>query len=200
MATRTIPKKAAPPNIYVNLAIKHAPVLAPALTVVLAVSFLIWPAFARLERVSHEISEKETAIITATRSNADLDNMQKDLEIFKGKVVEFESRLPKRLKTTLIIETLQEITKQSKLKFNSLEPAPIKRYVLEETKDVFVELPVRVRLNCGYWDLIDFLAKIETANQLMKITDLVIRKDPASEWDQQIEFTISAFSKGGSSE
>lgn len=200
MATKIIPKKTAPPNIYINLAVKHAPVLAPAVTALLMVSFLVWPAFSRLGRVSREISDKETAIITAVRSNADLEKMQKDLDVFKTKVVEFENRLPKRLKTTLTIETLQEITKQSKLKFNSLEPAAMKRYVLEETKDVFVELPVRVRLNCGYWDLVDFLKKIEGAKQLMKITDLIIRKDSASEWDQQIEFTISAYSKGGGSE
>jgi Tfp pilus assembly protein PilO len=113
-------------------------------------------------------------------------------------VSEFDKRLPTRLKTTLIIETLQEITKQAKLKFSSLEPAPIKKHELKETKDVFVELPVKIKLKCSYYDLVDFLEKIETAKQLMKVADLSIRDDPTNDWEHSIEFSISAFSRGES--
>ena len=182
---------------YLNQAITSSPLWIPIMVFLLCLSFFIWPKINKLFILSKGYSEKKNSVSLASRSNTDLDKVKKDFEDIKKKADNLENRLPTRIKTTFIIETLQEITKQSKLKFSSLEPASIKKYNLEETKETFVELPVRVRLNCGYWDLIDFLRKIESASQWMKITDLNIKDDPSSEWEHSVEFSISAFSKGG---
>ncbi len=187
-------------DLLIARAIQYSPFWAPALITVVLIAAMVWPAYSKFSVLCAKITEKENTLTTVARSTADLVRMTSELETFRKKVVEFESKLPSRMKTTLIIETLQEITKKSKLKFSSLEPLPIKKYTIEGTKDVFVELPVKVKLNCGYYDLIDFLKKIETANQLMKIADLNIRDDPSLDWEHIVEFSISAFSKGDSSE
>lgn len=199
MATK--PKKGnTQTDFLIARAIQFSPIWAPILVIIICIAFIIWPALTKFSTLSAKIIETENTLTTVARSTADLAKMSSELEILRQKATEFENRLPSRMKTTLIIETLQEITKKSKLKFSSLEPVPIKKYTIEGTKDVFVELPVKVKLNCGYYDLIDFIKKIETANQLMKIADLTIRDDPTQDWEHTVEFSISAFSKGDNSE
>ena len=196
MATKTKPP-IPPVSHYLNQMIVHSSIWIPVLAALLSISLLIWPKISKYFSLSKEFEDKKSSISLVSRSNTDLDKVKKDFDKVRDKAKNLENRLPSRMKTTLIIETLQEITKQSKLKFTSLEPAPIKKYTLEETNETFVELPVRVRLNCGYWDLIDFLKKIESAGQLMKITDLNVKDDPSSNWEHSIDFSISAYSKGG---
>ena len=183
---------------YLERIIHYSPTWLPGMMLFGFIIVFGWPASVKLISLSNRIVENQGYITLADRSNADVLTMKQDLEGFKQKVAEFENKLPKRLKTTLIIETLQEITRKSKLQFSSLEPLPIKKYELKETGDVFVELPVKVKLNCSYYDLIEFIKQIETAAQLMKITDLTIKDDPNFEWKHVIEFSISAFSKGES--
>ena len=108
-----------------------------------------------------------------------------------------EKKLPQRIKTTLTIETLKGITEKAKLKFSSIEPAAVNKYIIKETNDVFVELPIRIRIRCGYYDLVDFIKKIETANQLMKISDLSIKDDASNDWEHSVDFLVSSFSREG---
>ena len=198
---RSVKKTTAPAlHPYAALVIHHSPVLGPVVMALFFIILIMWPVSQRLSKLSTDIKEKENIIMTVKRGSIDVKKTKKELEEFKIKVVEFEKRLPPRIKTNLIIETLQEITQQSKLKFSSLEPAPVKKYELKETKDMFIELPVRIRLKCGYYDLVDFLEKIEAAKQLMKISELSIRDDPGQDWDHNIEFLISAYSRGDSSD
>ncbi len=179
---------------------RYASLLIPVAVIFLGVCFLIIPSVFRLILTSQNITQKENEVVTVDRSHIDLQNLQAEYERYQVKAVELGKKLPQRLKTNLIIETLREITEKSKLKFSSLEPLPIKKYVYEPTKSVFVELPVKVKLNCGFYDFVDFLKQIETASQMMKIGDFVIRSNPSSDWDHDIELTISAFSKGDSDE
>lgn len=180
----------------VSLAIRYAALWIPGLIFFLFLSLFAVPSIVKWAGLNKDIVAKKNSQVMAERNKIDIARMKNDLEKFKKKVEEFEKRLPRQIQTNLIIETLQQITEKSGVKFSSLEPVPIKKYTLTETNDVFVELPVRVKLNCSYYDLIDFLKKIETADQLMKIGDITIKDDPGSDWEHAIEFSISAFSKG----
>lgn len=190
------PQKASEPSdIVINLAVKYSPLWLPGLAFVILTMLFVWPSLRTLLKLSHDIQEKENIVINVTRNSANFSKTKTQIRDLLKKATELEGKLPTRTNTNLIFDTLQEITKRSKLKFSSLDPLPIKKHTLEQTNDLFVELPVRIRLNCGYYDLIDFLGKIETADQLMKITDLSIKDDPNQEWDHAVELSISAFSR-----
>ncbi|HOW35910.1 MAG TPA: type 4a pilus biogenesis protein PilO [Candidatus Omnitrophota bacterium] len=190
------PQKASEPtDVFINLAVKYSPLWLPGVLFVALTMFFIWPSFRTLLTLSRDIQEKENIVTSVTRNSADFSRTKAQIRDLLKKATELEGKMPTRTNTNLIFDTLQEITKRSKLKFSSLDPLPIKKHTLEQTNDLFIELPVRVRLNCGYYDLIDFLGKIETADQLMKITDLSIKDDPGQEWDHAIELSISAFSR-----
>ena len=185
---------------YAILFIRYSAVLIPSMVAFFLFLLFLLPVLTKFLSTSRMVAQKQSDIVTAERSTVDVAKMKEDLERFRKTVVEFEKRLPKRMKTTLTIETLQEITEKSRLKFASLEPLPLKKYIIPETGDVFIEVPIRVRLNCGYYDLIEFLKNIETAGQLMKVADLTIRRSAVSPWEHAIEFSISAYSQGASSD
>ncbi len=185
---------------YSVLLIKRLPLLAPAAIAFVFIMFFILPAATRFLAVSQSIRQKQNDMVAAERSSADVARLKGDLEKLRKKVIEFKSRLPKRMETTLIIETLQGITEKSKLKFSSLNPLSSKKHKVEGADDVFVELPIRVKLSCDYNDLIEFLKKIETSGELMRVSDLSIRANPATNWEHMIELSISAYSQGDSGE
>ena len=200
MGAQKIKKSSGKLDKYINIVKLHATIFIPGAIAAFITLTVLLPSLFRLLSMSSNIHQKENGVVTAIRSNEDLARMKEELGEFKVKVKEFENRLPERTKTTLIIETLQEVTKKSKLKFSSLDPSPIRKHTLQETDDVFVELPVKMKVVCGYFDLIDFLKKIETAEQLMKITDVSIKDNPAQNWEHAIELSISAFSRGDADE
>ncbi len=185
---------------YAETFIRYSPLWIPAFILFLFFVSYGFSATLQFISLSRNIAQNHQYLSLTERSNADVAKIREDLEVFRRKVDEFESKLPTRIKTTLIIETLQEITRKSKLQFSSLEPLPIIRHQLKETGDVFVELPVKIKLNCSYYDLVEFIKRIETADQLMKITNLNIKDDPNFDWKHNIEFSVSAFSKGDGGE
>lgn len=185
---------------YLAKPIRYSPIWAPIVLCLLFILFLGWPVLQKISKFNREIQEKQNSMSMVDRSSFDIQKTKTELEQFKLKVEEFEKRLPTRLKDKLILETLQEITRQLVLKVPSLKQDPFKKYTLEETKDVFVESPFTLRLKCGYYELIDFLEKIEKADQLMKVTNLTVRAESGSDWEHAVEFSISAFSKGESNE
>lgn len=193
---RIIKKAPSTKEIYREFAIRHSPIVGPAAVALFCLIFFVGPAAGKSFKLSRSIALKKSDIATAIRSNADVKETQENLVVFRKKVEEFEKRLPKRRKTSLIIETMQQITEKAKLKFSSLDPLPLKEYELKDTNDVFIELPIKVTLKCGYYDMADFLQKIEAAPQLMKITNFNMKDDPSSDWEHSIEFVISAYSKG----
>ncbi|MFH1360312.1 MAG: type 4a pilus biogenesis protein PilO [Candidatus Omnitrophota bacterium] len=197
---KTTPKIKIDTRLYTALCIRYAPLFVPILILLISLLGYVKPSVGKIRRYNKEIDEKRRIITIVNRSEFDVKRMREELENFKIKAADFEKRLPLRPKTRLTIETLREITKRTQLKFTSLKPASIQKHELKETGDVFVELPVRAKLRCGYDDLIDFFKKIEQAEQFMKITDLSIKNDPSSEWQHPVEFTISAYSKGENEE
>src|SRR3989338_959432 len=91
-----------PTELYINLAIRYSPIWVPCAVVVLFLSFLLVPFISKASKLSRQIEEKSNFITMAERSNKDIAQMTKDLVILRKKVVEFENRLPQRMKTTLI--------------------------------------------------------------------------------------------------
>lgn len=160
------------------------------------VFILILPQSSKLISFSKELLEKRNAVILAERGSLNFQEVKKTIIELEKKASQLEKGLPQQIETTLLIDTLKDITEESQLKFSSIEPMPQKRYELKGQEDFYLELPIKVKLNCTFFDLITFLEKIENSPRLMKLSDLSISSNPQNAWEHNVEVTISTFASG----
>jgi Tfp pilus assembly protein PilO len=146
--------------------------------------------------LSKEIEDKRNALTIAEKGSANLDETKKENDELEKKSAELEKKFPRLVETTLLIDTLKDITEESKLKFASIEPLPQIDHELKGQKDFYMELPIKVRLNCNFEDAIKFIQKIESSSRLMKIREFSIKSNPQDVWEHNVVVIISTFSIG----
>ncbi|MFZ5800468.1 MAG: type 4a pilus biogenesis protein PilO [Candidatus Omnitrophota bacterium] len=168
------------------------------LQVALTLLFIILvfiPQGRKILRIYGEIREKSDIMVTKERTYFDLVKLKKELVDLEKQAADYDRRLPVLVETNMLIDSLKAITRQSRLKFTSIEPIGVVNFDLPETGDYYYELPIRIKLKCGFFDLLDFMQRIEVSKQLMKVTALAVKSDPESPWEHNVEIVISNFAR-----
>lgn len=153
------------------------------------------PQGRKISRIYGEIKEKSDIMVTTERTYFDLSKLKKELVDLEKKAAEYDRRLPVLVETNMLIDSLKAITRQSRLKFTSIEPVGIVNFDLPDTGDYYYELPIKIKLKCGFFDLLDFMERIEASKQLMEITALAIKSNTESPWEHDVEIVISNFAR-----
>lgn len=177
-------------------ALRSLPLVISSLAIIFLIFYLILPQGAKLFSLSQEIENKRSALTIAEKGSANLKETKKEIEELGKKALELEKVFPRQIETTLLIDTLKDITEESKLKFVSIEPLTQINHELKDQKDYYMELPIKVRLNCNFDELVRFIQKIENSMRLMKIREFSIKSNAQDIWDHNVEVTISTFSVG----
>ncbi len=172
------------------------PIIVSALAIIFIVFVLILPQINRLSLFSKEIVNKKQTLDLAGKGSLNFQEAKNEIAGLEKKIEELEKKLPSQIETTLLIDTLKDITEVSKLKFSSIEPLPARNFELKGQEEFYVELPINVRLNCSYVDLIKFIQKIENSTRLMKISELTVSGNTQNIWEHSVELVISSFAKG----
>ena len=157
--------------------------------------FILMPQLKKIGSASREIKEKDTSMTVLKRGSQDMSKLKKDLDALEAKAIELDQRLPSLAETNMLIDSLKAITQESKLKFTSIEPMASIKSEITESGDAYYELPIRIKLTCGFFEATDFLNKIEGNKRLMKISGLAVRTNPGDPWSHYVEIVISTFAK-----
>lgn len=182
-------------NINEERLLVFLPFVISALIVIIFFILIFSPLNHKLNHLKSQIKKRESILVSIERGEADLDRLNCEIKELKVKINEYEKKLLGKEEVNILIGTLKDITAESYLKFSSIEPQRPKKFSLDKQKNIYLELPIKVKLKCGYYELIDFLAKIEKAGRLMKITDLKIKATVDNIWEHDVLLLISTFSK-----
>lgn len=166
--------------------------------VVLFLIFIFFPQMRKISRIYGEIKEKSDIMVVKERTYFDMSRSKRELAELEKKAEEYDRRLPVLVETNMLIDSLKAITQQSRLKFTSIEPIGIVNFDLLETGDYYYELPIRIKLRCGFFDLLDFAQRIEASKRLMKVSALSIKSNPENPWEHNVEIVISNFARTSS--
>jgi len=172
-----------------------APFAVLVLIIIIFFSFIFLPLNRKLSDLKTQIRSKESVLVRFERSGVDFNKLTTDIKELEVKITEYEKKLLEGKQADILIDTLKDITAESYIKFSSIEPQTPKKFSLTKQKDIYFELPIKVKLKSGYYELIDFLAKIEKAGRLMKITDLEIKGSSGNIWEHSVLLLISTFSR-----
>jgi Tfp pilus assembly protein PilO len=169
------------------------------LQIVIALFFLIVvivPLGGKIYRLSNEIREKNNQLTLRERTNYDLTKLKKELSILEGGAAEYDRRLPAVVETNMLLDSFKAVTRETKLKFTSIEPMESVEFALPGTADTYYELPIRIKLQCGFFELVDFISRIESNKErLMKVRSLAIKTNPENSWNHNVEIVISNFAR-----
>jgi Tfp pilus assembly protein PilO len=159
--------------------------------------FLVFiPQGIGLYDLNSRLNQKKGSIVLSERGYYDATQLKKDLAVLGEEADKLDKRFPSLLETNMLIDSLKTITKEARLKFISIEPKERIKFELPGSADLYYELPIRIQLKCGFFELVGFIKKIEDAKRLMKVTSLSIKSNPQNEWDHDVEVVISNFARG----
>ncbi|MFC1594477.1 type 4a pilus biogenesis protein PilO [Candidatus Omnitrophota bacterium] len=169
------------------------PMVVLLVVLILFLSFIFSPSTKKIADLKSQISAKENLLLSAERDLKNLESIKEEIAMLEQKSSEFEQKLPSEIKANLMIETLKEVTEETKLQFVSIEPQKTKRIDLPGSDNVYLELPIKITLKSGYDELIKFLDQIEQSDRLMKITDFSISSNPRELWEHAVELHIGTY-------
>jgi len=173
----------------------HLPLILQIAVVLFFLIFVLIPLAGKIYRVNNDLKEKNDLLTIKQRTYYDLSKLKNDLSGLEKRAAEYDQRLPPVVETNMLIDSFQDITRESKLKFTSIEPMALVKFELPDTGDFYYELPIRIKLKCGFFELVDFINRIEKNKRLMKVSSLQIRSNTGTPWDHQVEIVVSNFAR-----
>lgn len=130
---------------------------------------------------SGSMETSKNAILKSEESIKELDKEIKEYEHFlkvdhtdqKQKMEEainkFKDMLPNKSETSGILMFLNENILKSNIYYRSIQPLKKVEY------DLYLEQPIRLNLECGYWELVQLIRKIENAPRFMRVKNLKVK-------------------------
>ena len=174
----------------------YIPRLSQAAVVLIFIFLIFIPLVRKIAQFNRDIKERESSLVVKERGYYDATELKKDLLVLEKEAQEDDRRIPYLIETNMLIDSLKAITREARLKFISIEPMDQVKFELPDTDSLYHELPIRINLKCGFFELVEFIKKIEDSKKLMKVTSLTIGSDSENPWEHNVEMVISSFARG----
>jgi len=159
----------------------------------LAYQNIFKPLSGRISDTSAQIQQKENAIQRAKTSPQALENIEKEMAQIQSKVDSYQQKLEGVADVPKILRDLNQIAELQRIRFVSVTPMERKQIALPGGEEFILQVPIRIKLQCGYHTLGIFINQIENFPRLMKVTDLRITADTKDVWSHQVELAVSSY-------
>lgn len=159
-------------------------------------NFIFSPLVEKIKTTSAQIARKETSIQKAKINPQLLKELEGKIEQLKAQMAYYEENLKVLTDVPQILKELNQIAERLEIKFVSVNPLERQKIPLPGEQEYFEQVPIRIKLKCGYHQLGIFINRIENSVQFMKVTQLQISLDPKDIWNHQVELVITSFGLG----
>ncbi len=166
---------------------------AGALIILIAfVFFAVRPMLISSASLVKEIDEKSGQIEKAQVTLKQEGDIKEAIREVEDRLAYYKEQLPEERKTAWLLEELNRIAKKTGIQFVSVTPLPPRRYALAGGGSYF-EIPMRIRLRCGYHHLGKFINEVENSSRFMKVKDLQVSSSGKNILRHEVTFAISSF-------
>jgi len=94
------------------------------------------------------------------------------------------------INTEEIFSSLNRFVEASGISLKSISPLEKTEAAIPGTQEKYLELPVNLKLECSYNQLLSFLDKIENTGRAMSVTNIKIQNNPQNIWEHNIELSL----------
>ena len=159
---------------------------------VVFVFFAVRPMLTSSASLVKEIGEKSGQIEKAQVTLKQEGDIKEAIKKVEGRLAYYKEQLPEERKTAWLLEELNRIAKKTGIQFVSVTPLPPNRYDIAGGGSYF-EIPMRIRLRCGYHHLGRFINAVENSSRFMKVKDLQISSSGKDISRHEVTLAISSF-------
>jgi Tfp pilus assembly protein PilO len=146
-----------------------------------------------MEQVSAKLQKTEIDIKMARISPENLKKLENNVSEINTEISHYVRRLSTHADVPQILKELNGIAERLDIKFVSVKPQKEQGVLLPLGKEVLLQIPINIRLQCGYHQLGVFINQIESSTRFMKITKLKIHTEQRNIWQHQVELDISSY-------
>jgi Tfp pilus assembly protein PilO len=172
--------------------------IAAAIAVLLYLNLLLGPQIKWVGSLFKELSVMNSELRNAKMSSDRIAGLKKKLETDGKKVEEYEKRLPSEDEISEFLKSLSAMANDSKVRIVGIVPGSVSADKMDKDKD-YKEIPVMMNARSGYYELVNFLAKLENADRLIRVVDIHIKGDRASPKKHDIELSLLTYALKGTS-
>lgn len=152
------------------------------------------PLLGKIKDVSVQKQQRQRDIQKAKVGPEVLKELEEELDEIKARIDYYRQGLLVKPDVPQILKELNQIAERLRIKFVSVNPLERKETILPGAGELLLQIPIRIKLQCGYHELGIFINKIENLPRFMKITELKINADSGNIWTHQAELVITSYS------
>lgn len=142
---------------------------------------------AEISQTKNQIQQAETKKKETEKLLAEEGQMKRDVGELAEKFREVSSKLPINLKTQEIIDTINQLAKNSGCKVVTIKPGNA------NIKELYDEIPVQVEMRGAFSNLVVFMYYLATLERVTYTTDIAFGNAGAA-YDGNLRFTTSVVS------
>lgn len=139
-------------------------------------------------KLKSEVVRKTEELSRTTKTIQPKETVEAEIKKLEEKFLSFEKKFS--FDTEEVFSSLNLFAEGSGISLKAINPADKLESTIPNTKDTYLELPVSLKVECGYYQLISFLRNIEGAQNLMLVSDIKIQSNPQNIWDHNIELSL----------
>lgn len=147
----------------------------------------------KIKRVCAQVEQKKRDIQKAELNPRILEELEDELAKIQMQIDFYQDKLQAQADMPQILKELNQITGRLDIKIVSVNPLEKREAPLPDGKESIVQIPIRIKLQCGYHQLGIFINQIENSPRFMKITELKINADSKNVWRQEVELVIASY-------
>lgn len=135
---------------------------------------------------------KDEAIVLFVKEK---DELVKRRDAAENKIMVSKKRLSEKKDVPMLLDKFILIAQRRKLEFTYIKPLQKKNKILEAegVKMIIKEIPVSLEMEAGFAEFLGFLWETEHSEEIFKITDLTIGKNPKSPLRHKEKITLSVY-------
>jgi len=158
----------------------------------LYLNFLVKPQIMNLLSITAKIHSIDMDLKNAMSDIAKIDKFKEEIEKSRGKIDSYEKMLPVEQEIPTLLQYLSNMAKSSKIKILGITPVMQK----EEKPDpnrIYQEIPILISFKSGYYELVEFLKKLENSDRFMKVADISIRGSTGASNKHDVELLVLTY-------
>jgi len=140
-------------------------------------------------KLKAEIAKKRQEISSFSNISSLKAAVNSEIKELEAKLSSLEKGFPSS-NTEEVFSSLNRFVEASQISLKAISPLEKIEIPIPDSKDKYLELPINLKLECSYDQLLAFLNKIENANKIMIVTEVKIQSNPDNIWEHNIELSL----------
>ncbi len=139
-------------------------------------------------KLAGAIKERSQFINQSANTTSLKNTALPQIERLRGDIASLEAKFSANADE--IVADINHFAENTNVNLIGINPQDELEIKIPESEDIYAELPIEVRLECGFYELLAFLKKIENAGRIILVNEVKIRANPRNTWEHDVALSL----------